>query len=82
MLVPIMLYNSSVDWGMRPFKLFNAWLDQEDCKKVIEDVWDGMRGENTKMASKLRRLKIALKNWNGKTSGSVDEKIKVIERKI
>ncbi|KAK8366429.1 hypothetical protein V6Z12_A02G119900 [Gossypium hirsutum] len=71
--IPILLYNSSVDWGLRPFKLFNGWLDQKDCKKVIEYVWDGMRGENTKMASKLRRLKTALKNWNGETGGKIAE---------
>lgn len=80
--IPILLYNSLVDRGSRLFKLFNAWLNQEDCNKTIEEVWDRMRVENTKMISKLRRVKITLKNWNGKSSGSIGEKIKVIERKF
>lgn len=80
--IPILLFNSSVDWGLRPFKCFNAWLDQEECKKIIEEVWERMRGDNSNMISKLRRVKTVLKKWNDSNRGSMDNKIKGIEKKI
>lgn len=65
--ISILLYNSLVDWGPRPFKFPNAWLDKEECTNLIEEVWGRVSGENTKLAGMLRRLKVAIKNRSGKS---------------
>lgn len=41
-----------------------------------------MNGDKTKLASKLRRLKVVIKNWNEKSSENVDKKFDEIKRKI
>ncbi|PPR80252.1 hypothetical protein GOBAR_AA40462 [Gossypium barbadense] len=55
---------------------------EKGCNSLIKDVWGGLSGENMKMANKLRRLKGAIKEWNMKSDGNVDKKIKAIERKL
>ncbi|GKV12050.1 hypothetical protein SLEP1_g23252 [Rubroshorea leprosula] len=32
---PIMLKVQKVDWGPKPFKFFDAWLDDQGCKELI-----------------------------------------------
>ncbi|MBA0819414.1 hypothetical protein Gohar_019413, partial [Gossypium harknessii] len=80
--IPILLHNSLVDWGPHPFKFLNTWLDKEECTNLIKDVWGGFNGENMKLAVKLRRLNMAIKQWNGKSGGNVDMKIDEIGRKF
>lgn len=40
-----------------------------------------MSGDKKKMARKLRRLKVAIKNWNEKFGGNVDKKLMKLKRK-
>ncbi|GKV25404.1 hypothetical protein SLEP1_g34851 [Rubroshorea leprosula] len=82
---PILLKNEKVDWGPKPFKFFDAWLDQPGCKEVIRDVWNhkevkGWKG--FKLKEKLKNTKQALKEWSRKSINEVDGKIKEAENVI
>ncbi|GKV53163.1 hypothetical protein SLEP1_g59701 [Rubroshorea leprosula] len=82
---PILLKNEKVDWGPKPFKFFDAWLDQPGCKEVIKDVWNhkevkGWKG--FKLKEKLKNTKQALKEWSRKSINEVDGKIKEAENEI
>ncbi|GKV16172.1 hypothetical protein SLEP1_g26854 [Rubroshorea leprosula] len=71
-----------VDWGPKPFRFFNAWLDQSRCKEVITSAWcdnevDGWNG--FKIKEKMKRTKKALKEWSGKTNREMDERIRNAE---
>ncbi|GKV45171.1 hypothetical protein SLEP1_g52281 [Rubroshorea leprosula] len=82
---PILLKNERVDWGPKPFKFFDAWLEQPECMEVIKKAWNstapkGWKG--FKLKEKLKRAKNALKEWSGKYMADTDCKIKEAERVI
>ncbi|GKV50258.1 hypothetical protein SLEP1_g56970 [Rubroshorea leprosula] len=79
---PIMIKNEQVDWGPKPFRFFDAWLDQPGCKEVIKSAWcdnevDGWYG--FKIKEKMKRTKKALKEWSGKTNREMVERIRNAE---
>ncbi|GKV22579.1 hypothetical protein SLEP1_g32439 [Rubroshorea leprosula] len=71
-----------VDWGPKPFRFFDSWLDQSGCKEVIVSVWSDsdVKGWNGfKLKEKLKRTKKALKEWSGKTNREMEGRIKEAE---
>ncbi|KAL4367388.1 hypothetical protein GQ457_05G014640 [Hibiscus cannabinus] len=45
-LIPILLASKEINWGPKPFKFINAWLEKDECKKVIAELpivleWSG-----------------------------------------
>ncbi|GKV48207.1 hypothetical protein SLEP1_g55033 [Rubroshorea leprosula] len=82
---PILLKNESIEWGPKPFKFFNAWLDQPGCKEIITEVWNttkvtGWNGYILK--EKLKRTKNKLKEWSRNAISEVDRKVKEAEKEI
>ncbi|GKV11959.1 hypothetical protein SLEP1_g23168 [Rubroshorea leprosula] len=82
---PIILKNEMVDWGPKPFKFFDAWLEQPGCIEVIKKAWNssdekGWKGYRFK--EKLKRTKNALKEWNDNSTTKVDSKINEAEKEI
>ncbi|KAK8578606.1 hypothetical protein V6N13_100434 [Hibiscus sabdariffa] len=71
-----------LDWGPRPFKLINAWLEKEDCKQVLCDPSNKAQSPSRGIAFKLKKAKLALKKWNQKSCGDFDKRILELERKI
>ncbi|KAK8475370.1 hypothetical protein V6N13_019902 [Hibiscus sabdariffa] len=59
----ILLCNESMDWGLRPFKMINAWPGREDCLQLIKEVFDSSRDKN--FLVKLKKVKTTLKAWHG-----------------
>ena len=31
--------SKSIDWGPKPFKVFDAWLKNKEYQKVVRDYW-------------------------------------------
>lgn len=63
------------DWGPKPFKFFNAWLDHEAFLPVISSVWNSLaiKGRaNFIIKEKLKVLKEALRKWNNEVFGYLD----------
>ena len=49
----------------RPFKFKNMWVNDEDCKRVIAEGWDGMGTNNiSDLAIEMDRCGERLKRWN------------------
>ncbi|GKV25095.1 hypothetical protein SLEP1_g34588 [Rubroshorea leprosula] len=79
---PIVLKNEQVDWGPKPFRFLDAWLEQPGCKEVITSAWcdNEVEGWNSfKIKEKMKRTKKALKEWSGKTNREMDERIRKAE---
>ena len=36
---PIILNSKNIDWGLKPFRVFDAWLHNKDFNKVVRDCW-------------------------------------------
>ncbi|KAK8682807.1 hypothetical protein V6N13_055180 [Hibiscus sabdariffa] len=76
--VPLRLSSSVVDWGPRPFRFLNCWLEKRGHVKLMESEWHRISEEASTSLSileKLRRLKGFLKVWTRESFGSVDLQI-------
>ncbi|KAL4291642.1 hypothetical protein GQ457_14G009450 [Hibiscus cannabinus] len=80
--IPILLSTGEWDWGPRPFKFINAWLEKEDCRQVVDEVWAKNRNSKLGIAFKLKIAKMALKQWSFHSCGDFDKKVEELERKI
>ncbi|GKV27405.1 hypothetical protein SLEP1_g36578 [Rubroshorea leprosula] len=82
---PILLKTEKMDWGPKPFKFFDAWLDQPRCKEIIREVWKSTKVKGWygfKLKEKLKRTKNQLKEWSRNSISEVDRKIKEAEKEI
>ncbi|KAH1114715.1 hypothetical protein J1N35_008093 [Gossypium stocksii] len=80
--IPILLIKESVDWGPKPFKFFNAWYRNKECPNIIRKEWVKMGGRKGRISRKLRKLKGAVRKWNGENSNVLEKRIKDIEERI
>jgi exonuclease III len=72
---PVWLECSTLNWGPKPFKFLNCWLQHPEFISFVKDNWDSaiIRGNSAFiLKEKLNRLKEALKNWNREVFGIVD----------
>jgi hypothetical protein len=80
----VLRYNT-VDWGPRPFRFNNHWLNHGNFRGVVEDFWwnhvaEGWMGFILK--DKLKELKIILRAWNKEIYGAIDKKIMFLVEEI
>lgn len=80
--ISILLVNGIVDWGPRPFKFFNAWLNNKECLSLITKEWNDTDRFKGSMSGKLRKLKRALRKWNGNARNEMENMVNEIEEKI
>ncbi|CAJ2628008.1 unnamed protein product [Trifolium pratense] len=72
---PVWLLCSSCDWGPKPFRVVNAWLEHPDFKKFVESSWKSFNVGGKKayvLKEKLKLLKESLKKWNKDVFGILD----------
>lgn len=79
---PIMLRAKVIDWGSKPFRVFDCWFKDKSFQKVVRECWTsnqprGWGGFALKV--KLKRLKEALKVWNRDHYGDTLKKVQQIE---
>ncbi|XP_057811598.1 uncharacterized protein LOC131025829 [Salvia miltiorrhiza] len=75
---PILLSTKNVDWGPKSFRFINAWTSHPEFLKLVEKVW--REGSFTCWScyifkEKLKKLKVALKEWNRVSFGNIDHAI-------
>ncbi|GKU98851.1 hypothetical protein SLEP1_g11790 [Rubroshorea leprosula] len=76
---PVLLKNEVKNWGPKPFRLFNAWLQHLEFKPKVAELWktthiQGWGGYILKQ--KLKETKSFLKCWSKEKFGELDKKIK------
>jgi exonuclease III len=72
---PIWLLTSNQNWGPKPFKFNNCWIDHPEFFNFVKSSWESMEIQGKKafvIKEKLKRLKIALKTWNREVFGILD----------
>ncbi|GKV31769.1 hypothetical protein SLEP1_g40435 [Rubroshorea leprosula] len=82
---PILMKNLTIDWGPKPFRFFDVWLNSPGCKEIVEEVWSstltsGWYGYRLK--EKLNATKKALKVWSRNMVSKTDSNIKRYEEAI
>ncbi|MCH90117.1 transposon TX1 putative 149 kDa protein, partial [Trifolium medium] len=82
---PLVVRFSHGDWGPRPFRFNNHWLEHKDFKSLVESYW---RNSNYSgwmayvLKEKLKGLKTVIKEWNRQSYGAVDAKIEKLISEI
>ncbi|MCI23116.1 transposon TX1 putative protein, partial [Trifolium medium] len=80
---PLVLKNANNDWGPKPFRFNNNWLEHKNFKTVVEECWRDLEVSGWMdfvLKEKLRGLKFRLKEWNKVEYGSLESRlIKLVE---
>lgn len=68
-------------YGPSSFKFQQMWVSHEGFKDMVKAVWQEQSMESglTHLAKKLKKLKLALKDWNVQVFGRIEEQIKSLE---
>ena len=73
------------DWGPKPFRFNNSWLENSKLKEVVDKVWNsqsinGWMGFVWK--EKFKVLKGRLRVWNKEEHGLIDDRITRLKEEI
>ncbi|GKF36863.1 hypothetical protein Tco_0113621 [Tanacetum coccineum] len=75
---PIVLKDVDLDFGPKPFRAFDIWLEERDIRNVVEEAWKievMSRRPDCRFREKLKNVKFVLKEWNKERFRAVNEKI-------
>ncbi|XP_071713337.1 uncharacterized protein [Rutidosis leptorrhynchoides] len=82
---PLVLQDGAIDFGPKPFKIFDNWLELEGAGNVIQDGWNKNVRGNLKdciFRDKLKNVKAGLKSWNKKESENLDDEINTLKENV
>lgn len=77
---PISLKGENANWGPRPFRFNNCWLQHPDFIRFVDDSWAGFEVSGSCIYSFKEKLKI--KEWNVEVYGNLDLKINRLVEKL
>lgn len=77
---PLLLYIESIDWGLKPFKVFNCWLKEASLKSLLGSFLDlNPNALRLDAQSLIRRYKSLIKEWSRDPNHNVDTRLKRLE---
>jgi hypothetical protein len=82
---PIWLIASNVNWGPKPFRVLNGWLDHPEFFSFVEKSWKSFTVKGKKayvLKEKFRLLKDCLRKWNKEVFGILDLNIENTVKEI
>ncbi|MCI04221.1 transposon TX1 putative protein, partial [Trifolium medium] len=82
---PLIVKYDGHDWGPKPFRFNNFWLNNKSFPKVVEDAWNSFNVSGRKgyvLKEKLKLLKGTSRLWNREVYGNVDHKIEKVTGEI
>ncbi|XP_071687591.1 uncharacterized protein [Rutidosis leptorrhynchoides] len=75
---PLVLRDKNNDFGPKPFRIFDIWLENKEVELVITTAWNkkvvGNRPDCV-FRNRLKNVKEALRVWSKKKYGTIDEEI-------
>ena len=80
---PIILKSKISNWGPKPFKVFDGWLQIKDYHQVVKDCWSAyqpMGWGGFVLKNKLKNLKQRLKLWSKENSADICTQIKQLQQ--
>lgn len=82
---PVWLMSSSLNWGPKPLRFNNCWLEHEDFKEFIRHSWNSFKVEGRDyhvLKEKLRLLKQKMRTWSRDIFGLKDLRIENIVKEL
>lgn len=66
---PFILKQVKRNYGKVPFKFYNSWLEEEECRRLVLQTWENftIEGQHTKLfiiMQKLKAIKDKVRKWN------------------
>ncbi|KAL8509567.1 hypothetical protein ACS0TY_016697 [Phlomoides rotata] len=88
--VPLVLQSGCKDWGPRPFRFMNSWIEHPQFKAFFLEKWNSYSIEGWaafRLKEKLKLFKCDLRGWNKVIFGNIDfnidtkkEEIEILDR--
>lgn len=75
---PLVLKSEEVNWGPKPFKLFNCWLEDKAFLSYVNLSCEDQSLQN--LGSKLKRVKDCANHWSESVFGNLNERIALKEK--
>ncbi|XVE89968.1 hypothetical protein DITRI_Ditri20bG0039100 [Diplodiscus trichospermus] len=75
----------SINWGPKPFKIFNYWMELEVYDNLVQGVWDTLQKEASSLLNlwgKMKEMKKAIKGWYRLRYGGSSSCIARLEEEI
>ncbi|KAH1220962.1 hypothetical protein GmHk_12G034481 [Glycine max] len=82
---PIILKSKIIDWGPKPFNVFDVWLKMKHYQQVVKDCWSAyqpMGWGGFALKNKLKNLKHRLKRWSKENSTDIYTQIKHLQQNM
>lgn len=79
---PILLFQHNVDWGPKPFRVFNIWLKEESLIKKLREEAFNNNSSSANIQTLLRRCKEVIEKWNKGSNGNIFRRIKEVVTKL
>ena len=80
---PVILKSKISNWGPKPFKVFDGWLQIKEYNQVVKDCWSVYRPMGwggLVLKNKLKNLKQRLKLWSKENSADICTQIKQLQQ--
>lgn len=74
----IVFSDGNMNWGPKPFRVFNTWLKEEGLLKLIEDKSKGGNSKGNIQVT-LKKIKSLIKEWNLGSNGNIHLRIDKLE---
>nr|GEU58439.1 RNA-directed DNA polymerase, eukaryota, reverse transcriptase zinc-binding domain protein [Tanacetum cinerariifolium] len=80
---PIVLLDKGLDFGPKPFRFFDAWMEETDFQELVRNAW--MESVSTSnpdcvLRGKLKNVKMALKAWSKEKYRGLDREIETARK--
>ncbi|XP_071689021.1 uncharacterized protein [Rutidosis leptorrhynchoides] len=82
---PLVFRDKKIDFGPKPFKVFDEWLNRDGVDRIIVDAWN----KNVRSArkdcvfrDKLKNVKGELRSWSKGEFGNIDVEIKNLRAEV
>nr|GEZ11667.1 RNA-directed DNA polymerase, eukaryota [Tanacetum cinerariifolium] len=83
---PIIMFESSFDYGPTPFRMFHSWFLMEGFDKFVENLWHSMNITDSngliRMKKKLHIFKNAIKTWVKENKTKINDFKSSIQNKL
>ncbi|XP_071699081.1 uncharacterized protein [Rutidosis leptorrhynchoides] len=77
---PIVLMDDDKNFGPKPCKVFDVWLEGAEAEQIVKDAWNEKMAGSRKdrcLMKKLKKVKLALKSWSTQQFGQIDGEIEM-----
>lgn len=68
--------------GSGGFKFEASWIQEEDCRKVIQEAWERRDSEGCFLEDSLRGVAASMKDWSTNVLGDLEKHLRKAKKKL